>query len=81
MDGPVAPAQEVIMKRNGFVTIGMLAIAGSLGLMLMAFHSAPPGNAFSAASAQRTAEARPGSLEVMQALRPFDEHFVADAAE
>jgi len=58
------------MKRNGFVTVGMLVIAGSLGLMLMARHSAAP--------AEVTPEAGLTPVEVMQPLRPFDEHFVAE---
>ena len=68
------------MKRNGFVTVGMLVIAGSLGLMLMARHSAPPAETLSDAPAESDAEVRPGALDVMQPLRPFDEHFVADTA-
>ena len=81
MDGLRMPAQETLMKRNGFVTVGMLIIAGSLGMMLMARHTDPPAEDLSAAPAESGAEAGLGAVHVMQALQPFDEHFVADAAE
>jgi hypothetical protein len=74
--GPPALAKGALVKRNGFVTIGMLAIAASVALMLVAWHAAPQASGFSASTAEGAAEARLRTADTMLPLQPFDEHFV-----